>query len=1285
MKHRFSHLAAVPLVAALAAAPLVSHSGTDVISDPACAAGRLEERVWHLRSACRYEGAVAAADSLLALLESDPALPASDLQDARRLLETVKLISGLSERDRRDLARADSLDAVRDRLHEEGRYEAAEEVARRQLETRGRLLGESHPDVAVSLHDLARAVFVNGDHETAVRLASEAHRVRRAVLGERHPLVIESAVLLGGAIRVHEGPEMSLDVLEEAGDISKVALEVGHPARWYAARSLATSYAMLAMDVKADSLVNAVLAEQARLNGEESAEYYSSIKWAGDIRRHQGRFGDSVELYRRAAEGLRVYHAETAKSVTSALHNLAYVLMKLGEYEQADHLYREVMELYERGGRGHSFDMAALIHGYGCLLDARGRPLEGIQFIRRAIDIYEELAGRRNTERISATLLDLAVALVRAGRFEESEAICREVIETNGGYDQPETYYVREGLRLLSSATEGRGDLEEAERQARRYLEIQRGWHGDARYELLRPLGSLANYALTRGDYVEAEMLYRHALEIARATGDEKSVGMMIMLGSLAGIRRARGDYEEAEGLCRESLALAESVDQHLRVSSALVGLSRVYLERGDLQAAEEAAARATAVIRENYGDEHHWIPGLLVRRADVLWAAEDREGAESCLREALTRREALGLGASLSQSYTLGRLSAVLLRKGSLEDAATTARRAAQLQRSVGGEGFPFLWVALAYEGRAALGRGLTSEAAELLEESARLYDLARLDRGTGEERMVGTWSPHSYLAHAHLLEGRVLDAWKAVERSSARTLADLLLAAERRELTAREQSEEDSLRFLQNSLEQQLKVTREAAARDTSRGFDADADRIAAELECARAEWSRHEQAVASRYPATEGQPYALEKVQEPLGDREAVVGWLDLDVDGQGHATWGYVVRSGGPVAWFRLPTSDDTSLADDGLALREALTDPSSSATGAMRLGRSLFRERVEPLLPALEGVSDLVVVPSGPMLGVPVEVVVSTAGGVFADTWTVSYVPSATVYTWLAERELPRGERALLAGDPIFSENDVVAEAGDEPAVDAGSVESAFAHDEAVVLRGAASGNRSALSALPRLTGSLAEVRTISRLLPDPLVLAGPDADEREIVRLTQSGELAEFGVVHVATHALVNDEDPSQSALVLSQVGLPDPIEAALAGERIYDGLLTAREIVAEFDLDADLVTLSACETGLGKKMVGEGYVGLAQALLRAGAQSVVVSLWKVDDRATALLMQRFYEDYSGRYEGERAGYESEPIPKAAALAEAKEWLRSYEDERGRRPYEHPYYWSAFILIGARE
>jgi CHAT domain-containing protein len=159
-----------------------------------------------------------------------------------------------------------------------------------------------------------------------------------------------------------------------------------------------------------------------------------------------------------------------------------------------------------------------------------------------------------------------------------------------------------------------------------------------------------------------------------------------------------------------------------------------------------------------------------------------------------------------------------------------------------------------------------------------------------------------------------------------------------------------------------------------------------------------------------------------------------------------------------------------------------------------------------------------------------------------------------------------------------------------------------------------------------------------------------------------------------------------------------------LGGRPTYDGRLTAEQILRSWKLDADLVTLSACDTGLGKYSRSEGFLGFSQALFLAGARGMVLSLWPVDDRATALLMARFYENMLD----EKA---VTLMPKAEALAEAKRWLRGLSAEeverltadlpRGLpngtrgvrrsgppaatdapRPFEHPYYWSAFILIG---
>src|SRR5262249_14505615 len=149
--------------------------------------------------------------------------------------------------------------------------------------------------------------------------------------------------------------------------------------------------------------------------------------------------------------------------------------------------------------------------------------------------------------------------------------------------------------------------------------------------------------------------------------------------------------------------------------------------------------------------------------------------------------------------------------------------------------------------------------------------------------------------------------------------------------------------------------------------------------------------------------------------------------------------------------------------------------------------------------------------------------------------------------------------------------------------------------------------------------------------------------------LARSGRMKAFRFLHLAAHGESDPRIAYRSALILA----PDPDRSDDPPATDTDGTITAEQIARTWELDADLVVLSACESGLGRAAGVEGYLGFAQPLLAKGARSLVLSLWKVDDDATALLMARFYQNLLGQ----RAGLAA-PMAKAEALAEAKAWLR---------------------------
>lgn len=189
--------------------------------------------------------------------------------------------------------------------------------------------------------------------------------------------------------------------------------------------------------------------------------------------------------------------------------------------------------------------------------------------------------------------------------------------------------------------------------------------------------------------------------------------------------------------------------------------------------------------------------------------------------------------------------------------------------------------------------------------------------------------------------------------------------------------------------------------------------------------------------------------------------------------------------------------------------------------------------------------------------------------------------------------------------------------------------------------------------LPRLSSSLREAQAIEDLTPSGvrMISTGFDAN---LERVT-GGELDNFRIIHFATHAIFDDEHPALSGLVLSRVDQ--------SGRR-RDGFLRAEDVY-NLHLKADLVVLSACRTGLGPHVNGEGILGITRAFLCAGAHSVIASMWKVNDEATAELMKHFY-----------SAMLKDGLPPSAALRAAKAAI--LKQERWRSPY----FWAGFVMQG---
>jgi len=291
---------------------------------------------------------------------------------------------------------------------------------------------------------------------------------------------------------------------------------------------------------------------------------------------------------------------------------------------------------------------------------------------------------------------------------------------------------------------------------------------------------------------------------------------------------------------------------------------------------------------------------------------------------------------------------------------------------------------------------------------------------------------------------------------------------------------------------------------------------------------------------------------------------------------------------------------------------------TAATAAARWAapsRRMYKLLIGPVEKALERSNTLVVAPDRALAFAPFETL--TAATPLIEKFAIEYVPSATALAELRNRanRTDKGGALLALGDPAYTR------------------------------AGGASERRTAWTPLPNTRD---EVLGIGGLFaPEKRrIFVGTAASERQL----NAEDLHAVRYLHIAAHGYVDEGLPARSGLALS------------------DGVLEVAEIL-RLRLRAEMVTLSACRSGLGQTLAGEGVMGLSRAFLFAGARSAVVSLWNVSDAATADLMKTFYSNLN---RGQ---------PPAHALRKAR--LRLAKGPRRARRY--PYFWAPFIFIGAPE
>ncbi len=775
-----------------------------------------------------------------------------------------------------------------------------------------------------------------------------------------------------------------------------------------------------------------------------------------------------------------------------------------------------------------------------------------------------------------------------------------------------------------------RGNLAQAEAYATRTLAIR---------EKLTPSGdaiipALQNYGITlysRGDFAGAEVIFLRAKRILEKIQPE-SVALAVTLHNLGELAYERGDHDAAENLFRRELALYEKLDPSgTLVRGSLVGIGEVALRQGQGLKAEESWQRALA-ISEKLNPKGPNSARCLRGLAEAARLQGRRAEAESLLRQALAIWQRINADAAEIGSIHLS-LGLLLLDQGNTEEAEAHFRSAIRIYEK-DRRPLPEGHQALA---RLQARRGQAEEAAASYLAAVNALEAQRTRLGGAQESqwLYGSLLGDLYFeaAEYQVTLARPQEAWKLIERGRARGFQKLLaqkdlrfatelpveLYTERHRLAAEYDRTQAALADWVPEQGSEKRETLEGRLRD---------------LRLEQAEVQERIRRSSPRLGALESPPpLDLEAARSALDPGTVLLTYAVGDT-----RSFLFVIESAaapGPGFSFHPLPAGREALNKEIEAFRSLVDRPHTDLSVLKESGRHLYDLLIRPAEQMLGKADRWLISPDGPLHSLPFAALVS-GNHYLAESKPIHIAASAAVYKELKaarskEASAPATE-LLAVGDPLYP-------AG----VETHSETAADPQVQAALRRGLK------LKPLPATRG---EVEAISHLFSGARALLGRDATEEAIKSLAPQARR-----LHLACHGLLDERFPLNSALALS---IPEHPE-----EGRDNGLLQAWEIFESVRLDADLVTLSACDSGLGKEMGGEGMVGLVRAFQFAGARSVLASLWSVYDVSTARFMKRFY------------GYLRNGKSKDEALRAAQ-----IDQIRGKSGSPHPFHWAAFELFG---
>ena len=1147
----------------------------------------------------------------------------------------------MSESERQELlAKSDSLFAQGEELCNSGDYSQAIRFGTEALNIREKVIGKEHSEYAAILNNIANYNAYLGNFTEAIRLGTEALNIREKLYGKEHPEYAQSLNNLATYNYYLGNFTEAIRLGTEALNIREKSYGREHPYYALSLSNIAEYNSSLGNYQEAIRLGTEALNIREKVYGKEHPDYAMSLNNLATYNAYLGNFAEAIRL---GTEALNIHEKVLGKEhpdYALSLSNLASYNSCLGNYSEAIRLCTEALNIREKVyGKEHPRYATSLnnLADYNSYL---GNYSEALRLGTEALNIRERVYGKENPD-YANSLNNLANYNSSLGNYQEAIRLGTEALNIHEKVYGKEHPRYATSLSNLATYNSYLGNYQEAIRLGTEAMNIREKVYGKEHPEYANSLGNLAEYNSSLGNYQEAIRLGTEALNIHEKVYGKEHPDYAMSLNNLATYNSYLGNYQEAIRLCTETLNIHEKVlgKEHPDYALSLGNLAEYNSSLGNYQEAIRLGTEAMNIREKVYGKEHPRYATSLSNLANY-------------------------------NSYL-----------GNYQEAIRLGTEALNICEKVYGKEHPGYATSLNnlafhsfFSGNSQLTDYYTMQSSELF---SVLIKKTFADLTTAQRTIF--WGKYSdwYERFVHFLSCCMPSDTLSLNGYNSVLLSKGLLLNSEIEFSKliQESGDSEALAMYDDSKMLRLQINKLLEKPISERFANVDSlERIAQAKESALIERSK----VYGDY--TKNLVITWDQVQEKLTNKDIAVEFVSFPLNADSTMYIAYALKKD-----WECPKMIPLFEEKDLQAVR---------ARGSVYGNDEVSKFVWKPLDEMMKGVENVYFAPSGELYNIAIESIPTheDGGQTLVGEHRNYYRLSSTRELALIKDKNSWHEAAVYGGLQYgMSVEDMIHEDGKYEKRNAAT--RSDSSPSYYITREDREGRDVGVEIQPLsyLKGTREEAIAIKEDLERQLISTQLFTDSIGTETSFKDLHGRKTSIIHIGTHGFFNDRKKKYEENNLQLLGMNQQAKVieddALTRSGLYfagadnaringskaipdsidDGKLTALEI-AQLDLRGlDLVVLSACQTGLGE-ITGDGVFGLQRGFKKAGAQTIVMSLWKVDDEATTEFMTTFFENIKIE--------DGHPTNKYQAFKTAQEELRKKKDK-----YSDKNCWAAFVML----